>query len=411
MTPSTCRFCGTPLGRELVDLGLTPLANSLLNEADLSREEPRYPLAPRICDECHLVQLQAFEAPEGIFSDYPYFSSYSQSWLDHAKAYAEMISARLGLGPRSLVLEVASNDGYLLTFFKDRSIPVLGVDPAANVAEAARARGIPTLVEFFGKASGLRLAAEGKQADLLAANNVICHVPDLNDFVAGIAAVLKPSGVATIEFPHLLRLLLENQFDTIYHEHFSYLSLHTARRVFSAHGLNVFDVEKLPTHGGSLRLYLQHASGNPWPVADAVQALEDEELRAGLTSSALYERFAARVMRVRRDLPAFLRDARGKGLTVAGYGAAAKGNTLLNFCGITRELLPYVADISPHKQGRLLPGSRIPVLAPQALCEAKPDFVLILPWNIREEVMSQLSFIKDWGGRFVTAIPEVRAWP
>jgi SAM-dependent methyltransferase len=353
------------------------------------------------------VQLEEFESPEAIFSDYAYFSSYSDSWLAHAERYAAAMSARFGIGPASRVVEIASNDGYLLQYFKQRDVPVLGIEPAANVARAAEARGIPTRVEFFGAACARRLAAAGEQADLAVANNVLAHVPGLTDFVEGLRLLLAPGGVATCEFPHLLKLILGNQFDTIYHEHFSYFSLLAAQRVFAAHSLTVFDVEELPTHGGSLRVFLRHAGeAARAPTGNVAKVLADERA-AGLDRLERYAAFQERVSETKRDLLDFLIGAKRAGKRIAAYGAAAKGNTLLNYCGVRSDFVDYVVDRSPHKQGRYLPGTHLPIVPPERIRETRPDYLLILPWNIREEVMAQNAFIKEWGGQFVVPIPAV----
>lgn len=405
-----CRFCGSPLSESFIDLGKTPLANSYIDPAAVGHSEYFFPLHAFVCGACFLVQLPAHESPEKIFSDYAYFSSYSDSWLDHARTYCSAMVERFEIDESARVVEVASNDGYLLQFFKERGVSVLGIEPAANVAEVAESKDIPTLVRFFGVQTANRLAERGKQADLLIANNVLAHVPDINDFVAGLRQALRPSGVLTIEFPHLLNLLAETQFDTIYHEHYSYLSLTTAERILKNHGLEVFDVEELSTHGGSLRLFAcredsgHAATTNPRRIMAA-------ERKAGLNSIEIYRRFEARARAVRQDLCDFLAGIKRSGKSIAGYGAPAKGNTLLNYCGIGPELLPYTVDVSPHKQGRLLPGSRIPVLDPSVIAKRKPDYVLILPWNIKEEIVGKMKSIKKWGGRFVVPIPEVKVLP
>jgi SAM-dependent methyltransferase len=405
-----CRFCDAPLSRTFVDLGVSPLANSYLEPADLGRPETFYPLQAYLCEGCFLVQLPEAAAPEEIFTDYAYFSSVSTSWVEHARRYAEAVIGRFGLGPESLVVEIASNDGYLLRHFKERGVPVLGVEPAANVARAAAEAGIPTRTEFFTLELARALAAEGARADLLVGNNVLAHVPALNDFVAGIATALAASGVATFEFPHLLRLLEEHQFDTIYHEHFSYFSFHTALEVFAAHGLALFDVEELPTHGGSLRVYARHAEDGLKETSDRVADLLARERAAGLLDPTTYDAFEERVRATKRGLLRFLLDAADEGRRVAGYGAPAKGNTLLNYCGVGPDLLPYTVDRSPHKQGRYLPGTRIPIAGPERLREERPDYVLILPWNLREEIVEQMADVRSWGGRFVVAIPEVEVF-
>ena len=401
-----CRSCGTALNHVFVDLGMSPLSNAYLQESQLLEPETFFPLKVFVCHHCLLVQLPEFEPPERIFVDYAYFSSVSESWLRHCEAYADAMRERLSLGPESLVMEVASNDGYLLQYFQRAGIPVLGVEPAANVAEAAVAAGIPTVVRFFGVETAAELVEEGRRADLLIGNNVLAHVPDVNDFVEGLRRVLKPSGVLTLEFPHLARLMRERQFDTIYHEHFSYLSFAVVNRILAEHGLTVFDVEELPTHGGSLRVFAGLSESAPG-ILPGVPALLHREAAEGFTRLEHYLGFEAEVAKVKRDLLSFLINSRENGLTVVGYGAAAKGNTLLNYCGIRTDLLEYVADLSPHKQGRFLPGTHIPIVAPERIRATKPDFVLILPWNLRAEIMEQMSFIREWGGRFVVPIPRL----
>lgn len=406
MNMRSCRFCAAPLRLTFCDLGMSPLSNAFVKPEEAHRGEIFYPLHAFVCERCFLVQLEEFEPPERIFGDYVYFSSYSDSWLDHCRHYAETMRAALGLGVQSLVIEVASNDGYLLQFFQKAGIPVLGIEPARNVAAAAERKGIPTLCEFFGSGLAARLAEEGRRADLVVANNVMAHVPDLNDFVAGLRQVLKPPGVLTVEVPHLLRLIEEHQFDTIYHEHFSYFSFATAMRVLTHHGLAVHDVEELPTHGGSLRMHASPVEARRAPSA-RVAALLDEERRANLDVPETYGSFSERVKQVKRRLLEFLVDARNAGKRIAGYGAPAKGNTLLNYCGIRTDFLDYTVDRSPHKQGLLLPGSRIPVFKPEKIFETRPDYVLILPWNLKAEICEQMSGIHDWGGRFILPIPEV----
>ncbi len=404
MSSNHCRFCGAGLERTFVDLGRSPLANSLLSFEDISLGEVSYPLHVYVCERCLLVQLQDFERAENIFRDYVYFSSYSELWLRCCRGYAEQMTKQYSLGGESLVVEVASNDGYLLQYFRERGIGVLGVEPAANVAEVARDKGITTEVAFFGVETARRLADAGKSADLMVANNVLAHVPDLNDFVAGFKILLKPAGTATFEFPHLLNLIRERQIDTIYHEHFSYLSLLVVDKVFAHHGLRIYDVEKLPTHGGSLRLFVCHADA-PLPRSGRFDDLMTEERAAGLDRIETYADFAATVIDIKCDLLSFLIAARRSGKSVVGYGAPAKGNTLLNYCGIGSELLSYTVDISPHKQGRYLPGVQIPIRAPDHIFAGKPDYVLILPWNIKEEITERMAAIRQWGGRFVIAIP------
>ena len=406
MTSSqACRFCRAPLTRSFVDLGMTPLANSYLEKDEVTGEEHRYPLHARVCDDCLLVQVEAVVPPEAIFSDYAYFSSYSDSWVEHARRFAHEAVDRLGLGPDSLVVEVASNDGYLLRHFRDLDVPVLGIEPAANVAAVAREAGIPTDVRFFGAGVARELADRGSQADLVVANNVLAHVPDLGDFVDGLAELLKPGGVASVEVPHLLQLIRHVQFDTIYHEHLSYFSLITLERVFAASKMDIFDVEELGTHGGSLRIWAGE-TGRRRP-SSRLLAVREAERRAGLDDATAYEGFEAKVRRCRASVLAFLEQAMTDGQTVVAYGAAAKGNTLLNYCGIGREQIAYVVDRSPHKQGRFLPGSHLAIEHPARVVETKPDFLVLLPWNLREELTRQMAALRDWGGRFVTFIPEV----
>ncbi|WP_293798030.1 class I SAM-dependent methyltransferase [uncultured Bosea sp.] len=407
MNSCKCRFCSAPLTTVLADLGMTPLANAFVASADAGEPETFFPLQVYVCDACKLVQARDVETPGAIFSDYAYFSGFSQSWLDHSERYAAAMAERVGLSEVSKVVEIASNDGYLLQFFQRAGIPVLGVEPAANVAAVAQRRGIPTQVRFFGRKTARDLAAQGHQADLIAANNVIAHVPDLNDFVAGFELLLKPKGVLTLEFPHLLRMLIENQFDTIYHEHFSYFSFLAIERVLAAHGLAVFDVERLPTHGGSLRVFAGHVGAAGRAPSEAVLALRREEEAFSLDRIDSYTGFAERIARTKCALLDFLIDARRAGKRVAAYGAPAKGNTLLNYCGIGPELVAFTVDRSPHKQGKLLPGTRIPVKAPGAILEEKPDYLLILPWNLKNEIMRQMAALHDWGGRFVVPIPQV----
>ena len=404
---SACRLCGAPLRQTFCDLGVAPLSNAFLEASQLNAMERFYPLHAWVCDQCLLVQLEEFETPERIFSDYAYFSSYSDTWLRHAEDYVAAMLARFDLGPQSRVVEIASNDGYLLQYFRRRGVPVLGIEPAANVARAAEQRGIPTRVEFFGAQCATRLVAEGPRADLIVANNVLAHVPALNDFVEGVRILLAAGGTATFEFPHLLRLMIENQFDTIYHEHFSYFSLIAAERLFASHALRVFDVEELPTHGGSLRLYVCHRQSAVNPPSDARERIRAAERAAGLESLSAYTAFQAQAHEAKRGLLEFLIGARRAGKRIAAYGAAAKGNTLLNYCGIRSDFIEFVADRSPHKQGRFLPGSHIPIEPPERIRETRPDYLLILPWNLKDEVMEQSGFIREWGGRFVVPIPRV----
>jgi SAM-dependent methyltransferase len=404
MTVGRCRFCAAELTRSFVDLGRSPLANSFLSADDLRRMEPFYPLHAYVCDNCRLVQLEEYESAENIFGDYLYFSSYSELWLRHCRDYAEQMVERYHLGESSLVVEIASNDGYLLQYFKERGIGVLGVEPAANVAKVAIDKGIATEIAFFGADTARRLAAQGGQADLTAANNVLAHVPDLNDFVAGFKILLKPTGIATFEFPHLMRLIQNCQFDTIYHEHFSYFSLLVVDKLFARHDLAVFDVEELPTHGGSLRVFAAPVEAAALR-SDRVDAVIAAERAAGLDRPGSYADFGNAVAEVKCRLLEFLIEARREGKSVVGYGAPAKGNTLLNYCGVGTELISYTVDLSPHKQGRYLPGVQIPIYAPQRIFETRPDYVLMLPWNLKDEIATQMAGIRDWGGRFVVAIP------
>ena len=403
-----CRFCEAPLSHTFADLGMSPLANSYVAPEKADAMEPFYPLHALVCTKCWLVQLQMYQTGEDIFSDYAYFSSYSDSWLAHAKAYAEKMRARFKLDSSSQVVEIASNDGYLLQYFKEAGVPVLGVEPAKNVAEVAVAKGIPSVVKFFGEATARELVTEGMQADLLLGNNVLAHVPDLNDFVGGMKVLLKPTGVITMEFPHLQRLVDECQFDTIYHEHFSYFSFITVEQVFARHGLTLFDVEELPTHGGSLRIYGRHSQDGSKPVSENVIALREREKQLGYAALDLYNSFADKVMATKRDILEFLIKAKRAGKTIVGYGAPAKGNTLLNYCGIRGDMIAYTVDRSPHKQGHYLPGTRIPIYGPEKIRETRPDYVVILPWNLKDEIIKQMSHIREWGGRFVVFIPEVQ---
>jgi SAM-dependent methyltransferase len=405
--PHTCRFCSAPLEVSFCDLGMTPLSNAYLAADELQRMERFYPLHAYVCGKCFLVQLPEFESPEHIFSDYAYFSSYSDSWLAHARAYTEAMTRRFGLGPRSQVIEVASNDGYLLQYFVQQGVPVLGIEPAANVARAAVEKGIPTEVRFFGRDTARELAGRGVRADLLLGNNVLAHVPDVNDFVAGMKLALKSAGTITMEFPHLLRLMQQRQFDTIYHEHFSYLSFAAAERIFAAHGLTLFDVEELPTHGGSLRIYARHSEDGSKPVGHRVGELRAREEAAGLRDLGAYADFAEAVREAKRSLLEFLIAAKRQRKKVAGYGAPAKGNTLLNYCGIGPDFIDYTVDRSPHKQGRFLPGTHIPIFPPEKLRETRPDYILILPWNLKDEIVEQMAHVREWGARFVVPIPRV----
>ncbi len=409
MTAYRCRLCDAPLQESFCDLGMSPLSNAYIKPEHLQNAETFYPLQAFVCTQCWLVQLPEHETPKQIFAeDYAYFSSYSESWLAHSKAYTEMMLRRFGHGPHSQVMEIASNDGYLLQYFKAQGVPVLGIEPAENCATVARAKGIESLVKFFGTATARELVAQSRRADLLLGNNVLAHVPDINDFVAGMKIVLKPDGVVTMEFPHLLRLIEGCQFDTIYHEHYSYLSLLAVERLFARHGLVLFDVQELSTHGGSLRIFARHAEDSSKPVGSAVAQLKKMEQDAGLSTVTTYRAFAERVKEVKFQLLEFLIRCKRDGKRVWAYGAPAKGNTLLNYCGIRGDLLEATVDVSPHKQNRHLPGTHIPIHAPARIKEAKPDYLLILPWNLREEIMRQMVHIRDWGGKFVVPIPALR---
>lgn len=407
-TDPSCRFCDSPLTHVMCDLGSSPLANSYPAPIDAARGERHYPLRALVCDECLLVQLESYETPEAIFSDYPYFSSISSSWCDHARRYCEMMIRRFGLDAETQIVEIASNDGYLLRNFQQAGMHVLGIEPAANVArEAWRNHRIPSLIRFFNLETAREIVARGRSADLLLGNNVLAHVPDINSFVAGIRVALKPDGVATFEFPHLMRLIDGNQFDTIYHEHFSYFSLLAVERIFASHGLFLFDVEELPTHGGSLRIFAAHdgnAVGVRMPTG-RVEALKARERAAGLERMETYRAFGERSKAVKRGLLGFLIDARENGKHVVAYGAAAKGVTLLNFCGISTDLIDYAVDKSPHKQNRLVPGTRLPIHEPARVFETRPDYLLILPWNLEDEIRSEMSGIRDWDGRFLVPVP------
>ena len=402
-----CRFCETPLRHTFADLGMSPLSNSYLKPEDLQKMEPFYPLHVYICENCYLVQLPEFQSPEKIFRDYAYFSSYSETWLNHAKVYAQLMIDRFGFTTKSHVIEIASNDGYLLRYFKEKNIPVLGVEPAHNVAQVATAAGIPTMVKFFSVETAKELVNEGKQADLLVGNNVLAHVPDLNDFVEGMKIVLKPRGVITMEFPHLMRLMEENQFDTIYHEHFSYFSLITVEKVFNAHGLTLFDVEELSTHGGSLRIYACHTEDTSKPIDKRISELRDREKNAGFRNLDHYLSFADRVRETKRNILDFLIRVKREKKSIVGYGAPAKGNTLLNYCGVSTDFIDYTVDRNPHKQGHYLPGSHIPVYSPDKIKDTKPDYLLIFPWNLKEEIMGQMSHVRDWDCKFLLLIPDV----
>lgn len=410
MAQSDCRSCGAALNHTFVDLGMSPLANSYIRPEQLSRMEAFYPLHAYVCEKCLLVQLEQFSSPHDIFSDYAYFSSFSDSWLAHAKAYVDMMANRFRLDQRTKVVEIASNDGYLLKNFVARRIPVLGIEPAANVADVAIKNGINTKVAFFGEKTALDLKEDGWSADLIIGNNVLAHVPDLNDFVKGLKLLLKPSGMITMEFPHLLQLMKYSQFDTIYHEHFSYFSFLSVEQVFARHGMKLFDVEELSTHGGSLRIYACHDCDASKPIEVRARDLKARETDAGFGDLSHYLSFRPTVEATKRKLLSFLINARQEGKRVVGYGAPAKGNTLLNYCGVRTDFIDYTVDRSPHKQGHFLPGVHIPIYAPEKISQTRPDYVLILPWNLREEVMQQMGFIREWGGKFAVPIPEMTVY-
>ncbi|MCE5229776.1 class I SAM-dependent methyltransferase [bacterium] len=405
-----CRFCGAALSHTLVDLGMSPLCESYVPADRLMQMEPFYPLHVYICDQCYLAQLEEFVPAEEIFTEYAYFSSYADSWVEHARLYTEMITKRLGLDRKSLVVEIASNDGYLLQHFVKRGIPAIGVEPARNIAKVAIERGVPTVINFFGVATARQLVSEGMQADLLLGNNVLAQVPDLNDFVAGMKIMLKPGGVLTMEFPHLLRLMRENQFDTIYHEHFSYFSFMTVEKIFARHGLTLFDVEELPTHGGSLRIYGRHAEDSVKPLTERVFQMRADEETAGLNTLGAYRAFDEQVKETKRKILAFLIEARRAGKTIVGYGAPGKGNTLLNYCGIRTDFIDFTVDRNTFKQGKFLPGTRIPIHHPDMIRNAQPDYLFILPWNFKDEIIEQNAFIREWGGKFVVPIPEITVY-
>jgi C-methyltransferase C-terminal domain/Putative zinc binding domain/Methyltransferase domain len=405
-----CLFCSTELRHTFVDLGMSPPCESYRQPKQQNEMEPFYPLHVYVCEKCYLVQLQEYINPENIFSNYAYFSSYSDSWLQHAKDYVDMVIERFQLHDQSQVVEIASNDGYLLQYFVAQGIPTLGIEPAANIAKVAIKKGIPTVVKFFGEQMARKLVEKRLHANLLLGNNVLAHTPYLNDFVKGMKIILKPQGVITMEFPHLMRLMEENQFDTIYHEHFSYFSFITVDKVFAAHGLKIFDVEELPTHGGSLRIYARHTENSSQPVSINILELRAREEAAGFTRLETYFSFGEQVKETKRKLLDFLIAAKREGKSIVGYGAPGKGNTLLNYCGIRTDFLDYTVDRSPHKQGLFLPGTHIPIFHPDKIQETKPDYVLILPWNLKEEIMTQMAHIRNWGGQFVVPIPEVKVY-
>jgi SAM-dependent methyltransferase len=405
MTALTCRFCGAAVNDRVVDLGMSPLCESYLATDDLNKMEPFYPLQVWVCSQCLLVQLDQYVGAEDIFSDYAYFSSFSSSWLQHAEQYVAMITERLALDRKSFVVELASNDGYLLQYFVARGIPCLGIEPAANVAAAAVERGVPTDVSFFGEDRATELIASHRRADLVIGNNVLAQVPDLNDFVAGIKHILAPGGTVTIEFPHVMRMLQENQFDTIYHEHFCYFSLLSAESIFAAHDLRIWDVEELWTHGGSLRIYAGHADEKGCAPTARLLDLRGREEQAGLRDVDTYRRFEEQVRETKRALLQLLIELKGDGRSIAGYGAPGKGNTLLNYCGIRADLIDFTVDRNPYKQGRYLPGTHIPIHPPERIAEARPDFIIVLPWNFKDEVIEQLGYTREWGAKFIVPIP------
>ena len=409
-TTPCCRFCSSLLQHTVVDLGTSPLCESYISQEQLTQMEPFYPLHVYVCEKCFLVQMPAYVSPETIFSEYAYFSSYAESWLHHASKYVNNIITRFGFDRSSCVIELGSNDGYLLQYFIEKGIPALGVDPAANVAKVAIEKGVPTIVKFFGEQTARELIADGKRADLLVVNNALAHVPNLNDFVRGMKLLLAPLGITTIEFPHLLQLIDQNEFDTIYQEHFSYFCLLTAERVLAAHGITVFDVEELSTHGGSLRIYARHDNDNSKPVTRRVEELRRQEVAAGLTRLEHYFAFTEGVKESKRKLLEFLISVKRDGKSIAGYGAPGKANTLLNYCGVRNDFIDYTVDRNPYKQGKFLPGTHIPIFAPEKISETKPDYVLILPWNLKREICEQLSYIREWGGRFVVHIPELQVF-
>lgn len=402
-----CRFCESPLQHSFCDLGMTPLSNAFLSREELEKGELFYPLHAYVCSQCFLVQVKEYELPEKIFGDYAYFSSYSESWLQHCQNYVEHIVNRLKLDSTRQVIEIASNDGYLLQFFRAFSVPVLGIEPAANVAKAAQEKSIPTLVKFFSRSLAQELKNKNIQADLLIGNNVLAHVPKLNDFVMGLKILLKPHGLITMEFPHLLRLMQSNQFDTIYHEHFSYYSLLAVEKIFKAQGLKIFDVDELKTHGGSLRIYAGHEENVENKETENLVRIREQEALLHFDDLKGYEQFAVGVQQLRADLLKFFLECKRNGKKIVGYGAPAKGNTLLNFCGIRSQFLDFTVDRSPHKQGRFLPGTHIPIKAIEAISEAKPDYLFILPWNLKEEIIGQMGSIRNWGGKFVIPIPQL----
>ena len=407
MVSHKCRFCNSDLSKIFADLGDSPLANSYLKESDFDNEK-FYPLCTFLCENCFLVQLEELETPENIFSEYAYFSSFSTSWVKHAKDYVDMIIPKLSLDEKSLVIEIASNDGYLLQNFTGKNIPVLGIEPAQNIAKSAIEKNIPTLTKFFDSKLAKDLVNEGKIADLIIGNNVFAHVPCLNNFITGLKILLKPNGVITLEFPHLLQLIQNNQFDTIYHEHFSYFSLFTAKKIFEHHGLKIFDVEELSTHGGSLRLFITHFDNNQISETSEVASIVEQEKKFGLTQINTYENFSKNIIKIKTNLLDFVEKAKKNSKNIICYGAPAKGNTLLNYCGFSKTLIDYTVDKNPNKQNLFLPGTHIPIFSPEKIKETKPDFILVLPWNLQDEILNELNYVKSWGCQFIIPIPEVK---
>ena len=402
-----CRFCDKPLINIFVDLGTSPLSNAFLKKEMIDVTEKKYPLCTYVCDNCFLVQLPEFEKPENIFEEYAYFSSYSSTWLRHAQNYVNMMIKKFSFDKKNLIIEIASNDGYLLQFFKEKNIPILGIEPAVNVAKIAKEKGIPTITKFFSVNTANELGEEGKKADLIIGNNVLAHVPNLNDFVKGLKILLKPSGIITLEFPHLQQLIQKNQFDTIYHEHFSYFSLITVEKIFSFHELTIFDVEEISTHGGSLRIYVKHSEYDDILINEKVSILLEKEKQYGLENINTYTNFIKNVDVIKKKINEFFIDAKNSGKKIVCYGAAAKGNTLLNYCNIGNNFIDYVVDQNPYKQGLFLPGTHIPIKSPDEIQKTKPDYVIIIPWNLKDEIMEQMKYIRDWGGKFMIPIPEV----
>lgn len=407
-TQSNCRFCGNPLNFSVLNLGMSPLCQKHIKPENANEMEKFYPLHAYVCEHCWLMQLEEFASPDEIFADdYAYFSSFSETWLDHTRTYTDTMIERFGFNSNSLVVEIASNDGYLLQWFLQKGIPVLGIEPAANVARAAIEKGIRTEIEFFGRETAKTLSVQYGKADLLLGNNVLAHVPDINNFVAGMKAMLNPEGIITMEFPHLQRLIEGNQFDTIYHEHFSYFSFVAVNRIFAHHGLTLFDVEELPTHGGSMRIFGKHKDNKNYPITNNITSLIQREIELGFETKAFYAAFEEKVKETKRKILDFLIQCKREGKNIIAYGAPGKGNTLLNYCGIRTDFLDYTVDLSPHKQGNFLPGTHIPILNPEIIKKTKPDFVFILPWNLKDEIINQHKYIRDWGGKFVIPIPEL----